>query len=608
MVATLRKIEIDEPWVVSWLVFAVAAICFHGIFSVFFPNQDGMLGHDYSLIAPNLYDGLLWFHNNSLFEVPWFTPSFCGGQPFFADPQSGYYSLTQWLAFFFAPVTAIYLSLLFYASLAYWGMYLLCRNVFLLSVSAACFAAVVFMFNGFLTHRLIIGHIGFYGIVLIPWIAMLLVTIKEIPIGPIKSGGNALLAGLLVAYWLQSGMGSLVVPAALSILLVIAIVGARDQLDLRTFLVRSLLAGLTAVALSAAKLNAALSYLSHFPRDSYKLPGADGLASNIELIFRSLAFSSQSTFEWSLGVMQNQQWHLRPHEWSYGLTPVPMLLVGVGLVILLGKLPRIHFKSPLVIISVFVAALVVVLPVVLNIYTQEWNAILKRTPIIANSSSMVRWFLIYIPVLALLAAISIDHIPMSSKARGALVAICLVLVVGFKAFEDRSYYFGKGASYGTAAPTAAWQAASLAAPKLEAVGLLASRAELVRNDVIFDNTSQLNCYNPVFGYRLENYPRGTLREGAPTMISDGVFNLKNPACYLFPEENQCEPGDHFQESEAEPLELFVNYRPFKFEVSHRQEVFNVMTTLSLLIATLLLLVMMFWPFVRLMRTTISRSK
>lgn len=607
MAAEVRKDEFDSPAVISWLVFTVAAICFHGIFSVFYPNQEGMLGHDYSFFVPNLYDGLLWFNNNSFFDVPWFTPSFCGGQPFFADPQSIYYSLTQWLALIFTPVTALYLSLLFYACLAYWGMYLLCRSVFLLSVSAACFAAVVFMFNGFLTHRLIVGHITFLGIVLIPWIALFLVTVRDFPIGRLRMGGKSLFAGLLVAYWVQSGMVSLILPASLSVLLVVAIAGVRNQLNLRTFLLRAVLAGLVAVSLSAAKLSASVAFLSHFPRDNYRLPGVDGLTTSIEMIMRSLSFSSQSTYERSLEVMLNQQWLLAPHEWSYGLTPVPIILVGVGLAIFISRLSVIKIKSPVVVASLLLAIAVLVLPVVLNIYTPEWNAILKRTPLIANSSSMVRWYLIYIPVVALLAAISIDCFPISRKNRQVLVGVCLTLVIGFNAFEDRRFYFTDGANYDAAAATKAWQEIGTSGQKLNAVGVNIPGADLVRNDVIFAGMSQLACYNPVFGYRLESLPRKSLREGAPTLLEDGVYNLKNPACYLFPEENQCAPGDHFKEGQAESIESFVSYRSFEFDISSRQKFANILSTFSWLASAVLLLLMLATAAAPVFRSSESKS-
>ena len=290
----MREIQLSNAVFVSWTVFGISLACFHAIFSIFFPLPGGMLGHDYSLALPAYYDGFLWFKNNGMFAVPWFTPSFCGGQPFFADPQSAYYSLPQWLSFVLEPVTAIYVSLLVFATLAFWGVYLLSRDVFQLTCWAACLAAVIFMFNGFFTHRMITGHVGFQGLVLIPWISLMLLRVKEIPIGPVSTGGNALLAGLLVAYWFQSAMGSLVIPASLAVLVIAAIAGVRGHLQLPRFLGRSALAAVIALALSISKINAGVSFLAHFPRDGYRLPGMDGFVTSLEMVLRALSSSSQS--------------------------------------------------------------------------------------------------------------------------------------------------------------------------------------------------------------------------------------------------------------------------------------------------------------------------
>ena len=64
------------------------------IFQDFFPNKNSLLGNDYSFFLPNFIFGKIWFNNNFL-SIPWFSPSFCCGIPFFGDPQSMYYSLHQ---------------------------------------------------------------------------------------------------------------------------------------------------------------------------------------------------------------------------------------------------------------------------------------------------------------------------------------------------------------------------------------------------------------------------------------------------------------------------------------------------------------------------------
>ena len=117
----MKKIEFILP--VG--VFILALLAFHLIFGPYFPTANGLLGHDYVGGIPGLLDGYIWFKQNGLFSVPWFSPSFCGGQADYADPQSGYWSLAQILTILTDPLSAFYLSHLIMASAGFWGMYLL---------------------------------------------------------------------------------------------------------------------------------------------------------------------------------------------------------------------------------------------------------------------------------------------------------------------------------------------------------------------------------------------------------------------------------------------------------------------------------------------------
>ncbi len=90
------------------------------IFQNFFPNSNSYLGHDYSISLPNLIFGKIWFEKN-MFSIPWFSPSFCCGTPFFADPQSGYYSLQQMIfVFFFTCNSSKIIFSFFFINFIFW--------------------------------------------------------------------------------------------------------------------------------------------------------------------------------------------------------------------------------------------------------------------------------------------------------------------------------------------------------------------------------------------------------------------------------------------------------------------------------------------------------
>jgi hypothetical protein len=84
-------------------------------------------------------------------------------------------------------------------------------------------------------------------------------------------------------------------------------------------------------------------------------------------------------------------------------------------------------------------------------------------------------------------------------------------------------------------------------------------------DAMASGGSAIPCYQPMFGYRLEKFPLGALQPGPIMSVRAGVLNLKNPACYLFPKENKCAPGDHFTIAQTKEAEDLASYKPFPFQ-------------------------------------------
>jgi len=135
------------------------SIC-HFMFSEYFPNANGRLGHDYSLFLPQLLAGYFWYRVNGLFAIPWFTPAFCGGVPLMPHPESLYYSLLQFLTFVIDPLSSVYLAFLAFAGIGFVGFYVLLRYAFFTGRFSALFGATLFLFNGFYLHRMLIGHLS----------------------------------------------------------------------------------------------------------------------------------------------------------------------------------------------------------------------------------------------------------------------------------------------------------------------------------------------------------------------------------------------------------------------------------------------------------------
>ncbi|MES2510830.1 MAG: hypothetical protein V4625_12935 [Pseudomonadota bacterium] len=580
---------------VVWVIFAAMLATISIIFKVFFPLPDGRMGHDFALQVPAWFEGHIWYANNGL-SVPWFSPSFCAGQPFFPDPQSVFYSFPQFFAIWWGPVTAAYLTLCMAASLFFWGGYLLMRKVFMTGRVAAVLVGGLLMFNGFMPHMVVVGHLTYHGFALAPWIALLLLM-------PVRSRINAIgvsvLAGVLLAYWVHSGFGTLILAGALSVFLT-GVVHCLRGGAISQFLARATLAGIVGVALSASKLVASFSFLANFPRTFYLLPGAASPVDAFALIVGSLFLPSQWAWAFGRPKMTNIQFDLAPHEWAFNFGFATALLMAVLAIFLLASLVRRaarnhQFPRPTARQLLLFVVLVIGLawPVAFNYYNPQWSAFLKTIPIVNTASTALRWVIVYIPLVAIGAGLLLQHAGWRHWGTAAAAA-CLLATMVQTAFEPRGFYLSQ--SYDARTVLLADRLLS----QKEFTGqirLLGTEAEiqvngtkmpLLQNNTLVVGISQVFCYNPVFGYGLEKFKADNLHAGPVLTERDGYLNLKNPACYVYPEENNCKPGDLFRADQKAEAAQFVNYKPFAFNISKKQEWANMVTFSALFLVALAL--------------------
>lgn len=584
------------------LAFCIVFLCYFLIFDAFFPNQKSTIGHDYSLGFPTLLDASFWHKNNSFLSVPWFTPAFCGGVPFFADSGSGYYSLPTFLAFHFDPLTSTRLSIFLYAAIGFWGMYHLVRDAFGVGKTAAFLGGTLFLFNGFFAHRMIVGHLGYQVFMLLPWIALLLLRRPSLQLGnpiliTLRQSAGPVIAGILISLLLQAGFSSLMVPGALTVL-AIACLYLSDHQAWRLFLYQSAMALSIALALSASKISAVQAFLGNFPRNDYLLPGINGIIEAVKLLLTTLFLSPSDIERIALSAIANMQWTLVRQEWEFGVSFIPVFMVILSWGDRFGNriqsdhtLPRFKLGQ---IAAVALLGLVLIVPLAVNIYTPAWNAFLKTVPLLKNSSTLTRWWIVYIPITIVYATLAFEKLSWSSKYKNRLAIASVLIVVLLNATQNRASYHNE--PYNPAPITTAYLMKSqdeTFIPEIQSIAAIVDAQGQIqmtvdRNDLVAYGQSQLACYNPTFGYRLEHFPVKSLHPGSIYDETNGYLNLKNPACYLFPLENHCRPGDHFLVSQNKEAKAFAHYKPFSFQVSSRQAIANNISITAVAIVTVLL--------------------
>jgi hypothetical protein len=404
------------------------------------------------------------------------------------------------------------------------------------------------------------------------------------------------LAGMLMAYMFQAGMVNVVLPVLVSVV-VIGLLHRLLQQQSPMFYRRLLLAGGIALALCSAKLAAAMAYLQYFGRDTYRLPGLRSVFDTTVLAVRSLFLGGEAAYELFPRAFVNLQWLLERHEFEFGITAVPLLFLVAGGVRLCRRGRRAAPGQWRATSWWHLGAVVtlLLLPILLNYYTPQWNAVLKHTPILKNSSVLLRWLSLYIPVVILLAAVWFERTVSAPRSQPVVVLLSLALVVLLNSTANRTYYHAQ--PYDPAQILQAYQRVQQG-HWTPAIGHMAvfmddhgqEITRLDRNDVLAQGYSQILCYEPLFGYRLEAFPRQTLSPDPAMAVNNGRLNLKNPACYVYPAANGCAPGDHFTVAERAAAHAFLTYQPFAFRLPGWQKAANLLNLAAVVGALSFLLV------------------
>ncbi|MGI9228945.1 MAG: hypothetical protein ACR2P9_03705 [Gammaproteobacteria bacterium] len=554
-----------------------------------------LTGHDYALFLPRMLDSHIFYMKNG-FGIQDYTASFCAGIFNFANPNSLSVSLPQALSYLFGPVAAIQWTLVVAAMFAGVGTYY-CARFWGLGNMAACLAAIAVGFNGFMLVHILVGHPAYHGYGFAPaFAACLLYGADAVRQGRrLRAAVLGSLAALLLAAVIY-GVGILLLHILATVMLVLLICGGFDRnwFKASLFYLACVVAG---ILLAAPKIEAALAMNEHIQRGFYPLPGFSFTGLPVVLLQGLFWFPVEETMNTHF---RNQLFYLPWHEVYYGFTPVVLLAMVAGLILGWKKLSFRDFWRRRPVIAVLIA-IMLLLPYAVNLYEPHWNQFLKSLPVIGQFSGMIRFFILYIPVLALFLGWIWNHwknIPVAVPL--ALTAI--LAIVQFQAIKTNT----KTALFYDPAPTlAAWSAGPENIPPVNDIAMRIEKQEdgsrvavhTPHDDHAFiQGRSNARCYESLFGYRGERFPLAGLRPGEITASdAGGNLNMKNPACYVYPEENNCKPGDHFKLDQMEAMMALVNYGDPGLAVSTARRVADIASVMILLaIVAILVLQIVVW--------------
>jgi len=570
------------------------------IFQNLLPNSSSLLGHDYSLVLPNFLFGKIWFSKNFL-SIPWFSPSFCCGVPYFADPQVGYYSFQQLLFIFFPPLLALKISFFIFSLTAFIGMFLLANKSFKLNIYISLIAATLFLFNGFFNYRAIIGHFSFLSYVFIPIYCVTLIYSFQVSGGKLKNIFYVLVSSILFANFVHSGSSSLIIVITLSITLIILIYTyINNNLKIIYNLFISIFIGLI---ISSSKINASFAFLSNITREYPPLLFENFVSLLVNTTKSLFFFPDINSFNSdTINQVTNQ---LQIHEIEFGVSIIPIIIFVLFLFniknILIGSFNVVK------IFSFTITLIILIFTVSVNLSNNEIGVFFRELPVIKSTWVHYRLTSIYIIPIILISCILLDKINLKF-VNLKYVTFTLLLIIVFQSLIYEKNFYNEQKYDPKNLVKFYKDKKRIKNIKVNEIIIFLDQVNKPvisnqRNDMFIFNFSPLFCYNPIFGYNLEELPKNKFSFNKRNEINDNLINYMgnpkeikgnqsnffNPSCFVFPEENGCKPGDFFKEGQMNELENFLNYKNFNFQISKSQTLFNFISLISFLMTILFII-------------------
>ena len=528
-------------------------------------------GHDYGLALTRLLDNH-YSYLLSGFRILDYTASFCAGVFTFANPNSPALSLTQASTFLFGPQLGIQITFILASALGGVGVYWTVKQA-ADSIPAALISANIFMFSGFLTTRFAVGHLNFYTIALAPLIAALLLRSNHCLLHKnyLSFVFYASISALLTAHAIYGGVSGLALPFIFSIALIFLLGGGMKNNGFRVSM--GWFAYLTlSLALSAPKIEASLSLFKAIGnRSMYSLPGFDFVG--LLQYLMSALFWIPNTKATNDNLVLSQWWQ-GWHELYIGLTPI-VLISLIAWFVYRRKSFEAFRPSNFGLLGTISIIAILLLPLIMNFHNEQLTALLKKIPILRDSSNMLRWSCLYVPAFSILAGYSLKNVKAFTPIGFACTVFITITVIGFQQMVITKNLVAKE-TFDPSKLLAGWATKPSDIPKISNLGILTKKQpdgsvraiHAPQYDYVFlDGASNVTCYEPIFGYRLENFPVTSVSSGSIYQARGGRLNIVNPACYVYPEENNCKPGDLFKTGQKSELKHLINRQPMPAKIS-----------------------------------------
>jgi hypothetical protein len=556
-------------------------------FTIFFIHQlifqnyliiNDKLNGDYTLGVPAAIFGKIWFLKNSLFEIPYFNAATCCGIPYYADPQSAYYSLQQFLFIIFDVNFAIRVLFLILSIIAFVGTYILLRFSFKFKKYNSLLCATLFLFNGFFVYRFLWGHLTYCYYVFVPLYCFLIIQ-SSILRSSILKKFYFLISTLIIANFFHSGVAPIMPIIILSISSVIVIYLFNNKnYEVIKYTIYSFFIG---ILISLSKIVSSLYFLKQYPRI------VEGVFLNSFFDFLYVFFTSFFLYPHTSYFHRNNlnNVFMETAELDFSMSLIPLII----LTFFFFNLKKfINNKNFILYIILF---LILIIPIFFNVNIFNSKNIISNLPFFRSFWVNIRWMAVYILPVILLVGIVIDKINLKNKFILLFIFLVVLQTITYHKIRNifKTNYFVNGAVYSISEINnySINLKENINNVKIEYVQMW---PELIANEGYIYNTSNYYCYSPIFGYRLEYLPFNNIMNFQVHKPQKDLKNyLFNPACFLYPDANFCKPGDLFRPDKELDLHKFTNFNNYNFNVPIYQKISNYISLIVFMIILFMIL-------------------
>lgn len=563
------------------IIFNILFLTIFFIHQLIFQNYiiiNDMINGDYILTVPAAIFGKIWFLKNGLLEIPYFNAATCCGIPFYADPQSAYYSLQQFLFLIFDVDLAIRILFLLLSIVAFLGTYILMRFCFKFEKYNSLLCASLFLFNGFFVYRFLWGHLQYCYYVFLPLYCFFTIQSSLLKNNKLKIF-FFLISTLIIANFFHSGVAPIMPIVILSIMSVIIIYLLNDKnYQVIKYTIASFSIG---ILISLSKIVSSLYFLKQFPR----IVGGiylNNIGDFIYVFFTSFFLYPHTSYFHRNNI---NNFFMATVDLDFSISLVPLIILILFFFYIKKFINNKNYFLYLVLL------VILIVPIFFNVNIFGSKDIISNIPILRSFWINTRWMAVYIFPIILFVGIVVNKLSFNKKFILLLIFLVIFQTVTYHKIRNflGTNYFVNGSVYSILKINNYSKdlKEKIKNVKIENVKMF---SDFTENEGFINNSSNYYCYSPIFGYRLEHLPFNNIKNFKEPQ-KDLKNYLFNPACFLYPDENLCKPGDLFKSNEELNLYKFANFNNYSFNIPFYQKISNYISLITFIISFLIIILL-----------------